>query len=203
LSVSFGIAAGHGGSLRHEPGPDNVGTTFILELPVEQGIDAAEISPAGVGTPAARPRGAARIGGQAPAGSSPADSSPSRVAAKTVRVLVLDDEASIRDFLARILQRSGYESVVASDGLTALEIVRNDPPDAILCDHRMAGMSGTAFHDAVAELDPDLARRFAFMSGDVLNPELREFAIARGITLLAKPFDIDTVARTVAQILEA
>ena len=39
------------------------------------------------------------------------------------------------------------------------------------------------------------------MSGDVLNPELRDFAIARGITLLAKPFDIDSVGRTVAQIM--
>jgi hypothetical protein len=67
----------------------------------------------------------------------------------------------------------------------------------------MAGMSGTTFHDAVAQIDPDLARRFAFMSGDVLNPELRDFAVARGIVLLAKPFDIDTVGRTVEQILLA
>jgi two-component system NtrC family sensor kinase len=121
----------------------------------------------------------------------------------TPRVLVLDDEASIRDFLARILSRAGYEPVVAADGLTALEVVRSDPPDAILCDHRMAGMTGTAFHEAVAELHPELARRFVFMSGDVLNPELRDFAVERGIVLLAKPFDIDTVGRTVARILEA
>jgi two-component system response regulator (stage 0 sporulation protein F) len=120
-----------------------------------------------------------------------------------VRVLVLDDDASIRDFLARVLRRDGYEPIVAADGRVALDLVRTEHPDAILCDHRMAGMSGTAFHDAVAEISPDLARRFAFMSGDVLNPELREFALARGITLLAKPFDIDSVGRTVAQVLEA
>jgi DNA-binding NtrC family response regulator len=117
------------------------------------------------------------------------------------RVLILDDEPAIRDFLARILQRSGHEAVLASDGLTALEFVRNDPPDAILCDHRMAGMSGTAFHVAVAEIDPSLARRFVFMSGDVLNPELSDFATSRGITLLAKPFDIESVDRTVTKIL--
>jgi CheY-like chemotaxis protein len=120
-----------------------------------------------------------------------------------VRVLVLDDEASIRDFLSRILRRNDYEPLVAADGPTAIEIVRTDPPDAILCDHRMAGMSGTAFHDAVSEIQPDLARRFAFMSGDVLNAELREFALARGIPLLAKPFDIETVEQTVSQILAA
>jgi CheY-like chemotaxis protein len=117
------------------------------------------------------------------------------------RVLVLDDEASIRDFLARILRRNGYEPVAATDGASALEIVRTNPPRAILCDHRMAGMSGIAFHEAVSEIDPSLARRFAFMSGDVLNPELHDFAVARGIVLLAKPFDIETVARTVARII--
>jgi len=38
------------------------------------------------------------------------------------------------------------------------------------------------------------------MSGDVLNAELHEFAVTRGIVLLAKPFDIESVGRTVAQI---
>jgi hypothetical protein len=39
------------------------------------------------------------------------------------------------------------------------------------------------------------------MSGDVLNPELSDFAASRGITLLAKPFDIESVDRTVTRIL--
>ena len=117
------------------------------------------------------------------------------------RVLVLDDEPAIREFLARILRRSGYEVIVASDGASALAIVRDDPPDAILCDHRMVGMSGIAFHEAVAAIDPGLARRFVFMSGDVLNGELRDFALVRGITLLAKPFDIASVDRTVAGLM--
>src|SRR5436305_1806395 len=89
---------------------------------------------------------------------------------------------------------AGFLPVIATTGAEALAIVRADPPDAFLCDHRMAGMDGTEVHDAVAALDPGLARRFAFMSGDVLNPELRDFAAARGVQLLAKPFDIATVA---------
>jgi CheY-like chemotaxis protein len=117
------------------------------------------------------------------------------------RILVLDDEPAIRDFLGRILDRGGYEPILVSDGRAALEIVRNDPPDAILCDHRMAGMNGIAFHEAVAAIDPELARRFVFMSGDVLNTELRAFALAHGVTLLAKPFDIDSVDRTVGGVL--
>jgi CheY-like chemotaxis protein len=120
-----------------------------------------------------------------------------------IRVLVLDDESSIREFLGRVLARSGYEPVLAATGAAALEIVAADPPAAILCDHRMAGMSGTEFHTLVAEIDPLLSRRFAFMSGDVLNPELLDFATARGVQLLAKPFDIATVATMVSRLLAA
>lgn len=133
---------------------------------------------------------------------SPGDTGPdSKGTARPSRVLVVDDERAIREFLARILRRSGYETLLASDGPSALEIVRNDPPDAILCDHRMVGMSGIAFHEAVAVIDPGLARRFVFMSGDVLNAELSTFAVARGITLLGKPFDIESIDRTVRGLM--
>jgi CheY-like chemotaxis protein len=91
--------------------------------------------------------------------------------------------------------------VLVAAGPDAVELVRTEPPAAILCDHRMAGMSGTEFHEAVAALDPALARRFAFMSGDVLNPELRAFAETHGVQLLAKPFDLATVGALVASLV--
>lgn len=120
----------------------------------------------------------------------------------SARILVVDDEPAIREFLARILRRIGHEPLLAADGAAALAFVRADPPpDAILCDHRMGAMSGAAFNDAVAKVAPELAHRFAFMTGDVTNPELRAVAAARGIPLLAKPFDIESVERTVAGIL--
>ena len=75
------------------------------------------------------------------------------------------------------------------------------PFDAVLCDHRMAGMSGTEVFEALVAIRPELERRFVFMSGDVFNPELRAFVEARGIGLLAKPFDRDTVRRTIESVL--
>jgi CheY-like chemotaxis protein len=182
LSVSFGIVTGHGGTLRHEPNPSG-GATFVVELPVEPGA------------------GAVRTATRLPS-SAGAAAPPDEAAGAPPRILVLDDEPSIREFLARTLVRYGYEPVLAGDGPAALEIVRSDPPAAILCDHRMAGMSGTEFHAAVGAIAPELSRRFAFMSGDVLNPELREFAAARGVHLLAKPFDLSTVQMVVGALLE-
>jgi hypothetical protein len=49
---------------------------------------------------------------------------------------------------------------------------------------------------------PELATRFVFMSGDVLNPSLRDFAETRGLSLLAKPFDIESVGRTIRAVID-
>jgi two-component system NtrC family sensor kinase len=89
------------------------------------------------------------------------------------------------------------------DGAEALDGVRDNHFDVMLIDHRMAGMSGTEFYEAAIEYRPELADRAVFMSGDVLNPDLRGFATQRGIRLLAKPFDIDAVVRIVREVLAA
>ena len=204
LSVSFGIIAGHGGTLRHEPNPGG-GASFVIELPVGRDERGTGIVPS-PGSAPAQPRGGARLPPEAIAtapieGSRGADGAAVGKASRASRVLVLDDEPSIRDFLGRVLVRAGYEPVIAATGAEALAAIRRDPPDAILCDHRMAGMTGTEFHDAVSAISPALGRRFAFMSGDVLNPELHDFAVTRGVQLVAKPFDIAAVASVVAALL--
>jgi len=119
------------------------------------------------------------------------------------RILALDDEPSIRAFLKKVLAASGMDCDPYQDGAQALEGLRDIKYDAMLIDHRMAGMSGTEFYDAAVEARPELAKRAVFMSGDVLNPELRGFATKRGIRLLAKPFDIDAVIRVVREAILA
>lgn len=132
------------------------------------------------------------------AGESP---DPAFGATAPARILIVDDEPAIRDFLGRIVRGLGHQPVLAATGTAALELVSAEPPDAILCDHRMAGMSGAEFNAAVGEISPPLARRFAFMTGDAADAELRAVADARGAILLAKPFDVDAVARTLETIL--
>ena len=130
---------------------------------------------------------------------SPAEDDPRPV--RPARILVLDDEPSIREFLRRVVVRHGHEPVLASTGPEALDLIRDDPPDAVLCDQHMAGMSGAAFFAEVAAIEPTLAKRFALMSGDVVDPDLRDFAAAHGIRLLGKPFDIAIVGSTVRDLL--
>ncbi len=124
-----------------------------------------------------------------------------RASARLPRILALDDEPSIRSFLRKALTTAGMECVPFQDGAQALEGVRQGEFDVMLIDHRMAGMSGTQFYEAAVEHRPELARRAIFMSGDVLNPDLRGFATERDIRLLAKPFDIEAVIRVVREAL--
>jgi DNA-binding NtrC family response regulator len=121
--------------------------------------------------------------------------------AKQARILVVDDEPSIRRFLFKALENAGFEPVLAAGGQDAIDVVREGPVDGILSDHRMTGMSGTDVYDAVVAIRPELRDRFVFMSGDILNPALRDFAEANSIVLLAKPFDLASVGRTVRDLL--
>ncbi len=214
LSVSYGIVAAHGGNLRFEPRPEG-GATFIVELPVQahQSMAAADpdaAAPAG-GVPG--PFGDAADGEPASAGSrreaarvprrarpATAEPDPASPGGRPV-VLVLDDEPSIRAFIVKALAHAGLKAEVVADGPTAIERCRGTRPAAILLDHRMPDMSGTEVYEAIVEMRPELADRFVIMSGDVLNPELAEFAGERNITLLAKPFDVDAVNRVVQDVI--
>jgi CheY-like chemotaxis protein len=182
LAVSFGIVAAHGGRLTYEP-TDGRGAAFVIELPL--------VPPDGAPTTGPEPA-LATVAPEPPPAPDPDASRP--------RVLVLDDEPSIRRFLAKALGQAGFDAVLTETGAEALEAIREAPFDAVLCDHRMAGMSGTEVYDAAITLRPEMRERFVFMSGDVLNPELREFAEGRGVALLAKPFELETVGRTVRDV---
>ena len=237
LSVSFGIVAAHLGRLWYEPGPGNLGSSFIMELPVTaRTVDDRRLTKAldpglrqreskrlprvksakatAAGTSAAPgPRVAPTPAASAAVTAEPPGSGPSKAKlpgaagppseTRRPRVLALDDEPSIRAFLRKALTGAGMDCSPFQDGAQALEGMRSANFDVMLVDHRMAGMSGTEFYEAAFEFRPGLARRVVFMSGDVLNPDLRGFATQRGIRLLAKPFDIDALIRVVREVLAA
>jgi CheY-like chemotaxis protein len=186
LPVSADIVAAHGGRLSLEPGEAGGGATFIVELPIRPALvhESASDTPGVAAGPPPRP--AEAVDGRG----------------KRARILVVDDEPSIRRFLFKALDNAGFEPVLAATGQDAIDVVRNGPVDGILSDHRMSGMSGTDVYDAVVAIRPELRDRFVFMSGDVLNPALRDFADAHGAVLLAKPFDLASVGRTVRDLLE-
>jgi CheY-like chemotaxis protein len=139
-----------------------------------------------------------------PEGATSAEVSPTAsITTSPPRVLVLEDEPSIRVFLEKALALLGYEPVITSLGPDAIELAVAGDHAALLFDHRIAGMSGTEAYEAVVALRPELADRVVMMSGDLLDPGLEALAAAHPVTLMGKPFDIDTLDRTIRAVMEA
>jgi len=59
-----------------------------------------------------------------------------------VKVLVVDDESHVRESIARALRYEGYAVDLAPDGVEALNLVRQDPPDLVILDLQMPRMDG-------------------------------------------------------------
>ena len=64
------------------------------------------------------------------------------IAEKTVRILVVDDEARILSMMRRVLEADGYQVALAGDGRAALEIVRSEPVDLMILDVMMPDIDG-------------------------------------------------------------
>jgi len=115
------------------------------------------------------------------------------------RVLIVDDEPSIRDVMSRILRRQGHAVEVAANGAGALALARAGAFDLIICDLNLPGTSGL---DIYAELVRERllgGALFALATGEAgasASPEVVGFG---GLPLLAKPFElaglIDLVGR--------
>lgn len=207
LPVSYDIVASHGGTLRYAPASWGRGAAFTVDLPVRAARPGSEppggpqpMPESGMAVPVERrPGSTAKPSATETAGSGPP---PGPAAAARARILVLDDEPSIRVFLDKALRALGHDPVVTATAAEAVDIATGGAVAAVLCDHQMAQRSGVeVFADLVAAR-PELADRFVLMSGDVLNPALAAFAEERGLTLLAKPFDLATLDRTVRSVLD-
>ncbi len=82
-------------------------------------------------------------------------------------MLIVDDEESIRQPMARFLSRRGAHVLEAGDGLDALDRLKHQTVDLIIADLRMPRMSGVAFYARLRDTAPHLAERVLFLSGDI------------------------------------
>ena len=116
------------------------------------------------------------------------------------RVLVIDDEEAILRTFRRILRR--HEVVTVSDPREALaRIRRGETFDVIFCDLMMPHLTGMEVHGSVHAIDSELARRFVFITGGVLDSETKSFLDDLTNLQVAKPFDIAEVRRIVSEAI--
>jgi CheY-like chemotaxis protein/two-component sensor histidine kinase len=118
------------------------------------------------------------------------------------RILVIEDNAAVRQAYEAMLGFSGYEIVSAETGEEALELAAREGWrfDAILADHRLgAGLNGTA---AAKEISLRAGRAIPTMvvTGDTAREPLTEIS-ASGFAMLHKPVDADKLCATLASLL--
>ncbi|WP_437740385.1 sigma-54 dependent transcriptional regulator [Sorangium sp. So ce302] len=116
------------------------------------------------------------------------------------RVLVVDDEASARSGLEKLLRQEGYTVDAAADGVEAVEVAAERPPDVVITDLKMPRMDGVALLGKLREQDPALPVIVVTAFGDVTSAVLAMRAGAEDY--LTKPVDFDALLLTLERALE-
>ena len=170
--MSLGIVEAHGGTLTVDC-PIEGGAVFTITLPVGT-VDAAGAD----AEPPPKPNASQRT------------------------ILVVDDEAEIREALAEILTSAQHRVVTASSGREALERMAAEHYDVILTDIRMPDLDGRALYREIERRWPGQVGRVVFVTGDTLATALREFVAESGRPVIEKPFLPSEVRRVVAELAE-
>ena len=103
------------------------------------------------------------------------------------RILVIDDEPLIGLSIKRLLARS-HDVIPMTSAAEALEVLRTERFDIILCDLMMPQMTGMDFHAALEQEAPELASQVVFLTGGAFTPAARAFLDRVPNTRLNKPF---------------
>lgn len=102
---------------------------------------------------------------------------PRRAVPTNLRVLVVDDEAELRELMADALAGHGNRVETAGSGREALEILGRSPLDVVVLDVRMPEMPGMVVWTEIKRIRPELARRTVFCTGDVVGEGVRSFLV--------------------------
>ncbi len=116
------------------------------------------------------------------------------------RVLVVDDEKSMRDLLSITLEKEGYDVATAAGGEPAIEALRRDPTDVVITDLRMPKVDGLQVLRTAKEISPDMA---VIVVTAVASTETAVEAMKLGAyDYITKPFKLDEVSLIVRNALE-
>ncbi len=173
LSTAYGIVKQSGGYIWVTSAPGR-GTTFTIHLPRDRA-------------------------GSAPQARAQSDAASAR---GTETVLVVEDEAALRELTRRFLESAGYTVVTAMDGTQALEILRaaKRPVDLVLTDVVMPRVGGGRLAQELSRHWPGI--RVLYMSGYTDDAIENHGVLGPGMQFLPKPFTSNDLLRKVREVLD-
>ena len=116
------------------------------------------------------------------------------------KILLAEDEDSVRSFLTRALQRAGYEVTSCADGDTAILALDNGPYDLLLTDIVMPGADGIEVAKKAAQIQPDL--KIMFITG-FAAVALNAQKASPNAKVLEKPVHLREIVTEVERLIAA
>jgi two-component system response regulator PilR (NtrC family) len=128
------------------------------------------------------------------------ETTPTATDRRPPRILVVDDERSMRELLAIVLRREGYEVLLAESGRAAVDMLEREAVDILISDIKMPDISGVEVLRAAKRIDQDILGIMitAFASTDTAVEAMRLGAC----DYLSKPFDVDLLKMKVREKIE-
>jgi len=115
------------------------------------------------------------------------------------RILIVDDEKNIVSSLTGILADEGYEITETGDGIEALELIQEDPPDLVLLDIWLPGMDGIEVLKTVKAYHPEI--EVIIMSGHGTIDTAVKATKLGAQDFIEKPFSLDRITQSIADVL--
>ena len=119
------------------------------------------------------------------------------------RILIIDDNTSVRDVLRDLLEGDGHEVVEAEDGRVGVRLHGEAPADLVIVDMFMPGKGGLKTITELRHQSPDV--RIIAVSGGAMRGHADHLPLAKklgAIRTFAKPFNVNEFLRAVRGILE-
>ena len=116
-------------------------------------------------------------------------------------VLVVDDDVSIREMLALVLEMEGYRALVAENGREALAVLAAEDVDLVTLDVMMPGLDGWQVGDAMRAHPRTRAIPRIMISGMPVDQLMKACATRQAAAIITKPFDVAVVLALVERLL--
>jgi len=115
-----------------------------------------------------------------------------------IKILMVDDEIFARDAMAKIIQKKGFNVVVASTGEEGLKLFKEEKPDVVFLDVMLPDLDGDNLYDYIKEIKNDIAVYFITGSELIFTPENAKKQGAKGY--LKKPVELKDLFNVLDEI---